>query len=184
VVRLSDRSEHLVRSTVPAAQLIPGPWQVRAGAESFTMEALRDLSEHPKETIRYFAGTTDYETTFRVEQLPTANETLLLDLGGVESMASVRVNGRELSTQWKPPFRMDVSGVVRRGENKLEVAVTGTWRNRLIGHQNYPGGLPGDTTGFKPALSTDIQLRATDGLLPQGLLGPVRLLRTQNAVIP
>jgi hypothetical protein len=59
----------------------------------------------------------------------------------------VTVNGATFSTLWKPPFRVDVSDVVRRAGGsqtslRLTVKVTNLWPNRMIGDD------------FKPADST------------------------------
>ncbi|HEX5789890.1 MAG TPA: glycosyl hydrolase, partial [Luteolibacter sp.] len=64
-----------------------------------------------------------------------------LDLGKVEVMAQVTLNGKDFETLWMPPFVLDVTDVVKSGNNKLKVLVTST------------------VTG-KPALG-DVQLRAT-----------------------
>ena len=49
-----------------------------------------------------------------------------LDLGAVEVMARVTLNGNEFATLWMPPFTLDVTGCVKTGANKLKVLVTST----------------------------------------------------------
>lgn len=51
---------------------------------------------------------------------------LMLDLGRVEVMAKVTLNGREFETLWMPPFVLDVTDVVKTGDNQLRVLVTST----------------------------------------------------------
>jgi hypothetical protein len=102
---------------------------------------------------------------------------VLLDLGGVESLAEVVVNGQPLGTLWKPPFRLDVTAWLKRGKNILEVRVTNVWKNRLIGDKKYPEGFEaGKTLQFKPHIAVDIGFQADDALASSGLLGPVRLV--------
>jgi hypothetical protein len=49
-----------------------------------------------------------------------------LDLGSVEVMATVTLNGKELATVWMPPFTVDVTEAVKTGDNQLKVLVTST----------------------------------------------------------
>jgi hypothetical protein len=49
-----------------------------------------------------------------------------LDLGAVEVMAQVTLNGKEFETLWMPPFVVDVTDVAKGGKNKLKVLVTST----------------------------------------------------------
>ena len=111
---------------------------------------------------------------------------LLLDLGRVEAMAEVVLNGKNLGVFWKPPFVIDITGTARSGMNSLEVRVTGTWRNRLIGDAKYPNGFPGAAaTGvgrpqFKPWLGVSLSLRPDEPPAPFGLIGPVQVRNTQR----
>ena len=77
---------------------------------------------------------------------------VVLDLGGVVSSAEVRVNGRPAGIRVAPPWRFDISGLVRAGENRVEVRVYNTLANHY----------------------TTIPTRYR-GALASGLLGPVRL---------
>ncbi len=46
-----------------------------------------------------------------------------------------------------PPFRVDVTQSLRQGKNRLVVAVSNTWANRLIGDEQEPSDIPwGDET--------------------------------------
>lgn len=82
-----------------------------------------------------FAGTVVYETAFDCE---AEGERLELDLGRVESIAEVFVNGKPVRTLWCEPYRCCLDGFVRKGRNELRIEVTNTWRNRVI----YDLGLP------------------------------------------
>jgi hypothetical protein len=110
---------------------------------------------------------------------------VLLDLGNVESLAEVLVNGRNLGVFWKPPFVVDITGAARLGTNTLEVRVTNAWLNRLIGDKKYPKGFPdGGSLQFKPFLAADMSNRLGDQLVPAGLIGPVRIRTTQRLRVP
>jgi len=47
----------------------------------------------------------------------------------------VIVNGTDCGVAWHLPFRLDVTTALKPGVNTVEVAVTNTWANRLIGDE-------------------------------------------------
>ena len=96
---------------------------------------------------------------------------LWLDLGDVRDVAEVKVNGANLGILWKTPFRVDVTGEIRPGENRIEIKVTNLWVNRMIGDQQPWALKKYAFAGFTP-------YKADSPLLPSGLLGPVRLIST------
>lgn len=53
-------------------------------------------------------------------------------------MARLKLNGRDLGTLWKPPFRVGVTDAVKPGENALDVQVVNLWVNRMIGDEQLP----------------------------------------------
>ena len=96
---------------------------------------------------------------------------LWLDLGDVRDVAVVRVNGKQAGILWKAPYRVDISSLVKAGENHVEIDVTNQWNNRIVGDQQ-PGVEQRIT---KTNLVT--KFHATSPLLPSGLLGPVLIQR-------
>lgn len=58
---------------------------------------------------------------------------LWLTLSDVKNLAEVIVNGKSSGVLWKKPFRVNISGALKPGNNKLEIKVTNLWVNRLIG---------------------------------------------------
>ncbi|MDD8026775.1 MAG: glycosyl hydrolase [Acidobacteriota bacterium] len=169
----TEKPEPMAESA-PAAE-IGGPWRVRftpgrGAPESLLLPALLDLSEHPAEGVRHFSGTAVYETEF---EGPVSSARVVLDLGRIEVMARVRLNGRELGVLWRPPFRIDAGGAVRPGRNKLEVEVANLWLNRLIGDAARPAN-------ERPARTTWNPFEAETPLPSSGLIGPVRLLVVEN----
>jgi hypothetical protein len=145
-----------------------------------TLDRLIPLETHPNPSIQYFSGTARY---VRKVELPmsmvASGRRINLDLGEVNSIAEVWLNGKPLGTLWGPPYSLDITSAAHAGLNELVVAVTGTWRNRLIGEAKFHGSPPsGAEAGqkFTPYLSTDIKLNGAEPLLPSGLVGPVRLI--------
>ena len=181
-------------------QSIPGPWEVsfppNLGAPAAAkLNKLISLSQHSDSGIRFFSGTATYRTTFNHQ--PTANNHFLLDLGDVQVIAAVKLNGRDVGILWKPPFRVDITEALRAGTNELEIRVTNLWPNRMIGDAtlptditwndkgrrgSYPAAWPEWLTEGKPRHSgrltfctrKDVYTK-DDPLLPSGLIGPVTL---------
>lgn len=143
--------------------------------------------------LKYFSGTVSYKTTFDSPSTNSASSLrYLLDLGEVENIVKIIVNGKQVSTLWAPPFVQDISEFVHSGINTLELEVTNLWANRLIGDEEYPDDLEWnkkslakipewvlDGTGRKgpgrQTFTTYKFFKKGDKLLPSGLLGPVSL---------
>jgi len=187
-------------SGIPKPILIPGPWTVtfppNLGAPpQITLPELKSLHRHELDGVKYFSGTATYTTRFQVAADATANgKRLYLDLGRVEVIAEVRVNGKPAGNLWKFPYRTEITALVHPGENALEIEVTNLWPNRLIGDEQLPpeyeyagatGGIkaipdwyaqgkpkpPSPRVGF----ATWKWYSKDDPLLESGLLGPVKL---------
>jgi hypothetical protein len=92
----------------------------------------------------------------------------MLDLGQVEIMAGVYLNGQAIGTLWTAPWQLDVTGVLKPGKNKLEIEVVNLWRNRLIGDRDLPVGDRITKSNVLPVQNEE--------LFPSGLLGPVQLI--------
>ena len=89
-----------------------------------------------------------------------------IDLGTVNNLAEVIVNGKSLDVVWKMPFRVNVTHAVQAGVNSVEIKVTNLWVNRLIGDQQ-------PDVKQKITYTTMPFYKADTPLLPSGLLGPV-----------
>jgi hypothetical protein len=153
---------------------LDGAWQLAfapgrgAPEQALSLERLVPWNHSDIPGVRYFSGTATYRKTFNLDgALP---EKAILDLGDVRDLARVRLNGRELGIAWKPPYRFDLStlpGLLRPGQNQLEVEVTNLWVNRLIGDAQ-PGAVK--VSGAGGIYAANAPLRDS------GMLGPVRLL--------
>ena len=49
-----------------------------------------------------------------------------MDLGSVNVMAGITVNGKTLDTLWMPPFKADITELLKKGQNKLNLEITST----------------------------------------------------------
>ena len=137
------------------------------------MNALASLSENADAGIKYFSGTATYENTLNAPAL-NKSARYWLDLGDVKNLAEVIVNGKNVGITWKKPFRIDVTEALKQGSNNIQVKVTNTWVNRLIGDAQ-PGA------ANKITFTTMPFYKADSPLLPSGLLGPVKLIAATPA---
>lgn len=146
----AGRSSSFVVSELPDPITVTGPWRVsfppESGApESIELAELASLHRHPLAGVRYFSGTAVYEKELTLPRDATRGRRLLLDLGHVEVIAEVRLNGTNLGVLWTRPFLVDLTSAARAGANRLEVRVTNLWPNRLIGDEQEP-----DDDVFRP----------------------------------
>jgi hypothetical protein len=156
---------------LPPPVEIAGPWEVRfaegwGAPASKSFDQLRSWTQDTEPGVRYFSGLATYRKTIDVPASLLGSR-VFLDLGDVRVVARAKVNGKEAGGCWTPPFHVEVTGLLRPGENLLEVEVANTWSNRLTGDANSSG--PKYTR-------TNIPWRKDTPLLPAGLLGPVRLV--------
>jgi hypothetical protein len=175
----SAQGRTLPQVTERAVGTIDGSWTVafqpnRGAPASLTLDKLSAWNDISDPGVRYFSGTAIYTNTIAApaEWFATGAK-MLLDLGNVKNIAEVTVNGKSAGVLWKPPFRADVTGALKPGANTVEIKVTNLWANRLIGDQQ-----PNVTKKY--AWTSLDALGADSPLLPSGLLGPVRVLRTSS----
>jgi hypothetical protein len=131
-------------------------------------DTLEDWTSRGNNDIRYYSGSAVYRTTFRLDSLPNG-ERIVLDLGKFSAIAYVRINGVDAGGVWTSPPQLEVTANLRVGENQLEIEVTNTWANRLIGDLKLP---PAERRTWAVVNS----YTSESALEPSGLLGPVRLL--------
>ena len=160
------------------------------GGPAGTVKAasLFDWTSSTDEDIKFYSGTATYRNTIHVPALPSGAG-CYLDLGEVDVMARVTLNGVDLGIVWTAPYVLDTKGVLKEGDNVLEIEVVNLWQNRLVGDERlhpYDGPEGGrwpkwlsdgqPRTSGRVTFSTWRHYHASDPLLPSGLLGPVRIL--------
>ena len=156
------------------------------------MTSLRSWSEMEEDAYRYFSGSASYVRSFSLEAAPAEDVRVLLDLGRVEVIAEVRLNGHDAGTLWHTPYQVDITPYLQAGTNELEVVVTNQYANRLIGERRCADRLHWHGNGvlaqFPKWVYGEKEIPATHGsfttyspwneearLLKAGLIGPVKL---------
>jgi hypothetical protein len=226
-MRFNDGARAALKApALPEPLSITGPWDVsfppNLGApSSVKLDQLASLSESPVSGIKFFSGTATYRKNFMVDgewlmvdgkikpstsinHPPSTIRHVVLDLGEVAVIATVKLNGRDLGIHWKPPFRVDVTDVLKPGANELEVQVTTLWPNRMIGDATLPDDIEWNKgrRGSYPAKWPDWLVKGQsrpsgriafctrravydkdDALLPAGLLGPVQLQAVEQTEV-
>jgi hypothetical protein len=183
-----------------AALDLSSGWQVKFGdkAVPVKMETLRSWTAD--ESTRYFSGVATYEKTFAVpENLLRTGARVKLDFGEakpsaavlnprvnsfealvdapVREAAVVTVNGHRAGSVWCPPYSVDMTEYLKRGENQLQIVVGNLALNYMAGH-----ALP-DYKLLNMRYGERFQAQDMDKVqpIPAGLIGPIRLLATESA---
>ena len=156
-------------------QSINTSWQVHfnqknGGTADEEFSELESWTKKENPIVKYFSGTAVYKTTIAVDSTTLAdNAKIFIDLGVVKNIADISINDTPAGVLWKAPFRTaDIKPLLKEGDNILEIKVTNVWRNRMIGDVQ-----PGEKN---PVTAIRRFYKASDKLLPSGLLGPVNIL--------
>jgi hypothetical protein len=173
----TNKSSHEMNEEEDERQekVLRGEWKVRFDTAyggpkgEVTFKNLQDWTSNSNDSIRYYSGTADYRTTFSWRQKTSRDVPVWLDLGKVDNIARVIVNGKDCGVAWTYPYRVDISKALKAGENRLDIRVTNTWRNRLIQDHSLPEKerVTRTNASFRNKLMK---------LVPAGLFGPVRIV--------
>jgi len=115
----------------------PMQWRVQAGDASIQVAgSLTDLRQ--SEAFAATAGPILYRTTTTLPAA-SAERCAVLDLQRIEGTARVSVNGKPVSRAVLPPFRVDLTGKLRRGSNTIEIELAPPLRNAMAAKQKADG---------------------------------------------
>lgn len=131
-------------------------------------DELFDWSKESDAKVKFYSGRACYTSSFVVQD--EFDGSVLLSLGRVANVATVRVNGKACGIAWTPPYQVDITSALVAGANRLEIEVVNTWANALRGMDQGSAPFDGIWANAKYRLPGD-------DLLPAGLLGPVELVR-------
>ena len=160
---------HTFIETIPATD-ISDNWDVTLchsllyDTTSAHFDTLFDLKDN--ETYQHFCGTIAYHKTINCDRDDAHSVSTILNLGLVEGVSEVFVNGQSAGVQYFGRKIYDITHYLQEGENDLEVRVTTTMGNYL------------KTFSREENPTTWIYVnhpRRDQPLQPEGLLGPVKL---------
>ena len=189
VARKNGKQMQAVVKNIPSPVTVGAEWKVAfdtdwGGPGEVVFPELISWTDHDNQGIKYYSGKGVYTKTIIIPDDWIGNgQNIYLDLGEVGEIAEIYINGKSAGVVWKPPFRTDITQLVKPGENELTVEVMNLWINRLAGDMELP-----DKTGF-----TQTNIRSDGGewlenweswhVEPAGLLGPVRLLASKEVEV-
>jgi len=172
-------------------------WQFAAGDLRSELPSLRSWDENPE--LRYYSGRASYTKRVDIPQaFARGGSSVYLDFGEgtqipvpdplpqnnmraylespVREAAAVYVNDQLAGYVWHPPFRVDITKLLKEGENKIRVVVGNTAINELAGT-----ALP-DYRLLYSKYGVEFIPQGMENLkpLPSGLLGPVSLVEVSR----
>lgn len=170
-----DRKEELKVEKAGRQVELTGSWDINfyndtpSGARVNELKSWTEYEDWMR--IKYYSGKAIYQKNFELSPEDLKNNRLLIDLGNVKEMASVKINGHQLQVIWSAPFRFDLTPYLKTGTNELKVEVVNMWVNRLIGDGKLPANERITKTNINKfdAPDADKYLRAS------GLMGPVKI---------
>jgi len=136
---ISNFNETTPKFSRPLDSLWSVKFQKRWGPEDkLTLDSLNFWNENADDKIRYYSGSADYSNTFSLNEDQIRGVKIILDLGNVQEIAAVKINGEDAGISWIAPFVHDVTRYVKEGKNDVVITVTNSWVNRLIGDSYSP----------------------------------------------
>ena len=155
------------------------------------MPRLRSWSED--EATRYFSGTATYERTVDISnEFLQSGKSIALDLGEpvalpvqtprngmqtyidppVREAAVIYINNQRAGSLWSPPYRLDVTSLLKPGKNSIRIIVANTALNYMSGRK-----LP-DYKLLNLRYGERFQAQDMDKIkvLPSGLVGSASLI--------
>jgi hypothetical protein len=143
----NNKAEEKNQPDLEALVSIQGPWQVRfdpvwgGPEEPVKFDKLVDWTSRPEKGIQYYSGIAVYEVQFNAREIHKEKnlQHAWIDLGHVKNLAEVFLNGEVLGYVWCSPWRIEIPvDLLKKKGNQLQIKVSNTWVNRLIGDEQEP----------------------------------------------
>jgi hypothetical protein len=127
---------------------------------------LKSWTDIPDTAIKYYSGEAVYENNFYLSDYDSLNIATLV-FENIFNVAGIKINGVDCGTLWTKPFVLDITKALKQGQNHIEVTISNTWRNRLVGDELNP-------EKRKTWLNSPYPLK-NKPLLPAGIVGDVKI---------
>ena len=124
------------KAGITGGALIPEPVMVETNGSG--MMSIGDWSG--KGLLNNYSGGVSYRTTITLSKADARSEAIL-DLGKVAGTAEVTINGRKAGIRVAPPWKQEITGLLKKGENNIEVMVYNTLSNH---YQTIPSRYKGE----------------------------------------
>jgi hypothetical protein len=151
--------------------LLINNWNVNyISANSSIIDSIDNLESWTKSTnnvIKYYSGTAIYSSTFEVSIKMITNYVNLI-FENIHDIATVKINGKTVGTLWTKPYQLNIASALQIGINTIEIEVSNTWHNNLIGKDELPNLFPNIYTNAPYRLKSKL-------LLPSGIIGKVKI---------
>ena len=177
------RKEAVWADKIQSPTELNGKWDLRfdpkwGAPEKLEINELKSWIKFEEPGIKYYSGTARYLKSFSLTGKEIKDKLVILGLGNVQEMASVKINGNQMQVIWSAPFQFDITPYIKTGTNQLVVEVVNMWPNRLIGDSKLPAGQRLTKTNINKFDAPD----AEKYLRESGLCGPVKisLINLQN----
>jgi hypothetical protein len=173
-------------------------WRVTFGSTGVSRTLRRLNSWIDDEATLNFSGVAAYEKSVPIpESMVKAGVALKLDFGEGKALEEVRgrsngmrawfegpvreaavvyVNNQRAGSVWCPPYEVDVTGLMKRGENRIRILVGNTAVNHMAGRSLPDYRLLNQCYGKRFDPQDMDKIRPIDS----GLLGSVRLIALQR----
>ena len=128
--------------------------------------------------LPFYAGSVIYSLKFEYSKKDA--DRIFLTFEKLDAIATdIKVNGKDTEPiVWKP-WELDISKLMKEGENLLEIKLVNSLRNLLGPHHQKEA----NPIAINPASFSE-ELQDKYNFVPFGLTRPVKLVRKQKSIIP
>lgn len=143
--------------------------------EKRELDYLAPWTESADKKSQVFSGTGVYTTEIFISDLNGGE--FILDLGEVNESARVLINGMDVGISWSIPHRLRINGLLKSGENTIQIEVTNLMANRIRDMDRK--GI--EWRRYHEINFVNIDYQEFDAsywkVQPSGLKGPVKIIR-------
>lgn len=99
---------------------------------------LEDWAKSENNQIKHFSGEIIYKNEFDLPEAPSG-ENVYLDFETLYETAAISINGKPAEQEiWCKPYRVNISSLLQKGSNKIEIRVTNSWKNKMLEQAQKP----------------------------------------------